>query len=108
MHGPAVEALLEGAEYGTETEDVAGSSDAAAAARTRPPRPVDWAAARAAGAAEDGQMGNASAAAAAAGEATATGAKVAAEAESVTDGAPSGKRPKPANWGSITKALRER
>ena len=27
----------------------------------RPPRPVDWAAAREAGAAEDGQMGNASA-----------------------------------------------
>ena len=31
-HGPATEALLEGAEYGPETEVVAGSSDAAAAA----------------------------------------------------------------------------
>jgi len=45
MLGPAVEALLEGAEYGTETEDVARSSDAAAAAGMRPPKPVDWAAA---------------------------------------------------------------
>ena len=61
MHGPTAEALLEGAEYGAETEDVAGSSDAAAAAGMRPPRPVDWAAAGAVGAAEDGQMGNASA-----------------------------------------------
>jgi len=52
---------------------------------------VDW----------DWQMGNASAEAAttAAGRAVATGAKAAAEAESVTDGAPSGQRPKPANWG---------
>jgi len=65
MHGPAAEALLEGAEYGTETEDVAGSSDAAAAAAGMlPPRPVNWAAAEAAGAADDGQMGNASAEAA--------------------------------------------
>jgi len=48
MHGPAAEALLEGAEYGTESEEVAGSSDAAAAAGMRPPRPVDWAAAGAA------------------------------------------------------------
>jgi len=30
-----------------------------------------------------------------------------AEAESVTHGEPSGKRPKPANWGSMTKAQRE-
>ena len=30
-HGPAAEALLEGAEYDAETEDVAGSSEAAAA-----------------------------------------------------------------------------
>ena len=65
MHGPAAEALLEGAKYGAETEDVAGSSDAAAAARMRPPRPVDLAANGAAGAAEDGQMGSTSAAAAA-------------------------------------------
>jgi len=57
------------------------------------------AAAGATGAAEDGHMGNASAeaATAAAGGAAATGAKVAAEAESVTDGAPSSQRPKPAN-----------
>ena len=50
-------------------------------------------------------MGSATAVAAvaAAGKAAATGAKAAAEAESVTDGA-SGKRPKPANWGIITKA----
>ena len=40
MHGSAAEAFLEGAEYGTETEDVTGSSDAAAAGM-RPPRPVD-------------------------------------------------------------------
>ena len=58
MHGPAAEALLEGAECGTETEDLAGSSDVAAAAGMRPPRPVDFAAA---GAAEDWQMGNAGA-----------------------------------------------
>ena len=58
---PAAEVLLEGEEYGAETEDVAGSSDAAAAVGMRPPRPVDWAAAGAAGAAKDGQMGNASA-----------------------------------------------
>jgi len=62
-HGPAAEALLEGAENGTETEDAAGSSDAAAAAGMRPQGPVDWAAAGAAGAAEDWQ-GNASAEAA--------------------------------------------
>jgi len=54
-------------------------------------------------------MGNASAeaAATAAGEAAAAGAKAAAEAEAVTDGAPCGQRPKPANWGSMTKAQRE-
>jgi len=33
---------------GTETENVAGSSDASAEAGMRPPRPVDWAAAVAA------------------------------------------------------------
>ena len=38
-----------------------------------------------------------------AGEAASTGAKAAAEADSVTDGAPIGQRPKPANWGSMTK-----
>jgi len=54
MYGPAAEALLEGVEYGSETEDVAGSSDAAAAAGMRPPRTVDWATAGAAGAAGDG------------------------------------------------------
>ena len=42
MYGPAAEALLKGAEYGAETEDAAGSSDAAAAAGVRPPRLVDW------------------------------------------------------------------
>ena len=30
-----------------------------------------------------------------------------AEAKSVTDGAPSGKSPKPANWESMTKAQQE-
>ena len=54
MYGPAAEALLEGVEYGSETEDVAGSSDAAAAVGMRPPRTVDWATAGAAGAAGDG------------------------------------------------------
>jgi len=38
------------------------------------------------------------------GAAQATGAKAAAEAESVTAGVPSGQRPKPANWESMTKA----
>ena len=38
MHGPAAEALLEGAEYGAETEDLAGSLNVAAAAGIRPPR----------------------------------------------------------------------
>ena len=54
-------------------------------------------------------MGNASAEAAttAAGGAAATGAKAAAEAESVADGAPSSQRPKPAKWGSMTKAQRD-
>jgi len=61
MYGPAAGELLEEAEYDAETEDVAGSSDVAAAAGMGPPRPVDWAAA---GAAEDWQMGNASAEAA--------------------------------------------
>jgi len=46
------------AEYDAETEYVAGSSDAAAAAGMRQPRPVGWAAA---GAAKDWQMSNASA-----------------------------------------------
>jgi len=129
MHGPAAEALPEGAEYGAETGDVAGSSDAAAAAGMRPPRPVDWAAAGAAGAAEDGQMGNASA------EAAMTAAAGAAEdrpgaplaithgpaAEVLYEGAEcdvymrnaakapvaaaaAGMRPpRPSNWGSMTK-----
>ena len=34
-HGPAAEALLEGAEYDAETEDSAGASKAAAAAKTK-------------------------------------------------------------------------
>ena len=44
-HGPAAEALLEGAECDAETEDVAETSEpaaAAAAARVRPPRPSNW------------------------------------------------------------------
>jgi len=198
MHGPAAEALLEGTKYDAETEDMAGSSEAAAAAGVRPPRPNNRSAptkkqkknwhrgvhptrrftfgphgtpaaagaagsAGAAGAAEDWQMGNAGAEAAATaagrasediagavadarteeasgvttagaagaaevpgkwatrarsaeaattattatGGAVATGSKAAAEAESVTHGAPSGQRPKPANWwGSMTKAQR--
>ena len=59
-------------------------------------------------AAEDWRMGDASAEAAttATGGAAATGAKAAAEAKPVTDGAPSGQRPKPVNWGSMTKAQR--
>jgi len=42
MYGQPAEVLLEGAEYGAETEDVAGSSDAAAEAGVRSPRLVDW------------------------------------------------------------------
>ena len=42
MYRPAAEVLLEGTEYGAETEDVAGSSDAAAAAGVRPSRLMDW------------------------------------------------------------------
>ena len=42
MYGQPAEVLLEGAEYGAETEDAAGSSDAAAAAGVWPPRLVDW------------------------------------------------------------------
>jgi len=42
----------------------------------------------------------------AAGEAAATGAKAAAEAESVTDGEPYGQRPKPANRGNMTATQR--
>ena len=41
MHGPAAEALLEGAEYDAETGDIAGASEAAAAG-VRPPRPSNW------------------------------------------------------------------
>ena len=59
-YGPAAEAILEVAEYDAETEDVAGSSDAAAAGM-RPSRPVNWAAAGAAGAAEEWKMGSAGA-----------------------------------------------
>jgi len=42
MHGPAAEVLLEGAEYGAEKEDVAGTSEEAAAVGVRPPRPSNW------------------------------------------------------------------
>ena len=41
-HGPAAEALLEGTKYDAVTEDVAGSSEAAAAAGVRPPRRSNW------------------------------------------------------------------
>jgi len=42
-HGPAAEALLEGAEYDAETGDAAGASKAAAAAaRVRPQNPSNW------------------------------------------------------------------
>ena len=41
-HGPAAEALLEGAEHDAETEDLAGASEAAAAEGVRPPRPRNW------------------------------------------------------------------
>jgi len=65
----------------------------------RPPGPVDL----------DWQTGNASleAVPTEADEAAATGAKAAAEADSVAVGAPGGQRSKPANWGSMTKAQRE-
>ena len=42
MQRPAAEAHLEGAEYDAETEDMTGSSKAAAAAGVRPPRPNNW------------------------------------------------------------------
>ena len=98
MHGPAAEALLEGAECGTETEDLAGSSDVAAAAGMRPPRPVDW---EAAGAAKDRQMDNASAEAAmtAGGGAAEDRPEAAAEAETFREGPPA----KPADWPTMTK-----
>jgi len=56
----------------------------------RPPRPLDWAAAGAAGSAEDWQMCNASAEAAvtAAGEAAEDGPEAAAEAEAYREGPP--------------------
>ena len=41
-HGPAAEALLEEAEYDLETEGAVKASEAAAAARVRPPRPNNW------------------------------------------------------------------
>ena len=43
-HGPAEEALLEGAEYGAEAEDTAEALEAAAAAAARvpPPRTCNW------------------------------------------------------------------
>ena len=41
-HGPAAEALQEGAECDAETEDMAGASEAAAAAGGWPPRPTNW------------------------------------------------------------------
>jgi len=43
-HGPAAEALLEGAEYGVEKKNAAEASEAAAAAaaRVQPPRQSNW------------------------------------------------------------------
>ena len=40
--GAAAEALLEGAEYDTETEDAAEASEAEAVVGVRPPRPSNW------------------------------------------------------------------
>jgi len=40
-HGPAAEALLDGAEHDAETEDAAGASETAVA-RVQPPRPSNW------------------------------------------------------------------
>jgi len=137
MHRPAAEALLEGAEYGIETEEVAGSSDAAAAAAgMRPPRPADWTAAGAAGALKNGQMSNASAEAAAtvAGGAAEDGlgaplatthgppAKILNEgagcnadignaAEAPVAAAAAAVRvrpPRPANWGTMTRVQRRK
>jgi len=103
MHGPAVEALLEGAEYDAETGGIVGSSEAAAAAGTRPPRPVEWAAAGAAGAAKDWQMGNASAEAAmtAASGAADDGQKATEEAAART--AEGVRPPRPADWGTMER-----
>jgi len=102
-HGPAAEVLLEGAECDAETEDTAGSSNAAAAVGIRPPRPVDWATAGAAGAAKDWQMGNASAAAAAAvaDGAAEDGRRAAVQAEA-------GRPAKPSNWLAMTKPQKRR
>ena len=84
----------------------ASQAAAVAAARVWPPRPVDWAAAGAAGAAEDGQMGNASAEAAmtAAGGAAEDGPGAAVEA---TAGVAAGVRPpRPANRDKMTRTQR--
>ena len=65
----------------------------------------------AAGAAEHWKMCTAETAAMATGGAAAIGAKAAAEAESVTHGAPSGKRPEPAqreSWKTNTKRVAQR
>jgi len=69
----------------------------------RPPRPVDWAAAGAAGAAKDWQMGNASAEAAmtAAGGAADDGPGATEEAAAGT--AERVRSPRPADWGTITR-----
>jgi len=91
--------LQQQTQWPAETEDLAGSSDAAAAAGMRPPRPVDWAAA---GAAEDWQMANASAEAAAAVGAVEDGPEAAAEAEVQVAGPPA----KPADLPTITKRQR--
>jgi len=128
----AAEALLEGAEYDAETEDVAGALEAAAAL-VRPPRPTNWGA-MTKKQKKTGTTGNITSDASLSartghqwqreqrksgrlangqrerggdddggGRSGSDGAKAAAEAESETDGA----RPKPANWGSMTKAQRE-
>ena len=111
MYGPAAEALLEGAEYGAETEGVAGSSDAAAAARMRRRRREcgrqdkwigwqreqreQWKTDRWAMRPRWRRRRRRAKAA--------TGAN----AESVTDGAPGGQRPKPGELGNHDRDLKE-
>ena len=41
-HGPAAEVLHEGAQCDVDMGNAAEASEAAAAARVRPPRPADW------------------------------------------------------------------
>jgi len=109
MYGQPTEVLLEGAEYGAETEDVAGSSDAAAAAGVRPQRLVDWGAEGGGGVLcrsggcghgeRDGGFGGDEAAATAAGGAVEDGSGAPAMAEACGAGPPV----KPFDWPTMTK-----